>query len=505
MFLCKRLVSFSLVFIVSLVAIPAVASETSTLADGSQLKLKGIGLVQELRNDIYVGALYVPPGVKSMNLIRESNTPKRMSIRFVTDNYSYRKVSRHWKERIAMNTPREIWRPMTKDIVRFSALFQENLMSGDEINLDFVPGRGTLVYVNKILFQTINNPAFYDLLLNVWVGSVPPSKTFKQGILGQDPGNDGNLMSLYTSVTPKAGRLKQPPSLGRPQTTPRQSTSQQQVVRTSQQNPPPRTQNRPTTSLIPLPRENSDVATKPNQLANRPTKQEPKTTPQNAIDQNTLNNNSSVSNNSSQTASNTGAATNVLTNTISKTTDAISAGVTQLPPQINTNKLPDLGSGTTTENKTQATQLTPQQSSTQQLADNSGSNAVDIQQNLDLPPLDDFATPDLPPESLPIDDEIIDVDLIRGSFIRELIAAVRKHQTYPRKALINGEVGAGTALVVIDKNGALVEVTLFERTGSRTLDKAIIKMIRKASPFPVVPQELDEEQFEFEVPISFQL
>ncbi|MCO7222994.1 TonB family protein [Pleionea sp. CnH1-48] len=384
----------SSILVLSLISLTCYGMETATLEDGSQVQLKGIGLAKELRNDVYIGALFVPPGVNSLNVIKENSTAKRMSLRFVIDNYSNRKIGRHWKERIAMNNPREVWRPLTKEIVTFSNLFKENFIRGDEINLDFVPGKGTLVYINDVLFDTIQNPDFFSLLMNAWVGSVPPTKAFKEGILGESSQSTSkNLKTKFVALAPIKGRIKLP---------------EPEVVEAPVETVAAKTQ----------------PAKKP---AATPKKTTPKPTPK----------------------------------------PPVKKVVKKDPPK----KTPE---------KTQV--------------------AV-----VKKPVIKPTVRPKIQLPEPEFEDDYIDADLIRGSFVRELISEVRKNQTYPVKALRNGEQGEGTAHVIIDRSGELIEVMLLERTGSRELDKAVIKMIRKSAPFPRVPEELEEPQFEFDVPIVFQL
>ena len=100
---------------------------------------------------------------------------------------------------------------------------------------------------------------------------------------------------------------------------------------------------------------------------------------------------------------------------------------------------------------------------------------------------------------------VIDVDLISGSYTRELVSQVQKNQEYPDKAARNNEQGDVTVKVTIDANGEVLEVDLVERSGSRTLDKATVKMVRRAAPFKPIPKELKLQTFEFEIPVSYQL
>jgi TonB family protein len=183
------------------------------LQDGTTVELKGIGLDKELRNDIYIGAIYAPTEANSLSILKDPLTAKRIIIRYVVDNYSYRKVSRHFKERIAMNSPREEWQPITRDIVLFSRLFKQNMVRGDEIKLDFIPEKGTVVSLNNVEFLTITNPEFMRLFINSWTGSVPPTKQFKEGILDRiDATEKQQLIAQLNSLSPVIGRFKAPES-----------------------------------------------------------------------------------------------------------------------------------------------------------------------------------------------------------------------------------------------------------------------------------------------------
>ncbi len=377
------------------------AKETVTLEDGSQVELKGIGLAQELRNDIYIGALYAPAGYESMDLIQESTTPKRISVRYIADNYSYRNVSRHFKERIAMNSAREVWQPLTREIVTFSRLFNQNIVAGDEIILDFIPGKGTLIYLNGLLFETFENPQFFNLFLNAWIGSVPPTKAFKEGILGQlSDSEESGLLNRFAGLSPIKGRFKLEAASTDGNTTQVAEAKAEPPAKNPQPKPEPKKEEpkKVVAKAEPKPEPKKEP---PKKVVEKPT---PKPEPQKEI---------------------------------AETTKPVKAEPKQEPPKVQ--------------------------------------------------------------------EDFIDEDLIRGSYVRDLIAEVRKNQEYPRKALLNGEQGDGLAQVTIDRAGELLDVTLSERTGSRELDKAIIKMVRKTAPFPPIPSELKDSQFMFDIPVVFQL
>jgi len=376
--------SFAVLLFAIFTSISSLANESVTLEDGSTLTLKGIGVAQEYRTDIYIGALYAPTGYDSINLIRDASTPKRVAVRYIANNYSYRKVSRHWKERIAMNAEREVWGPHTRAIVEFARLFKQNIVTGDEIVIDYMPSVGTKVYLNGVFFHTIDDPMFIDLLINSWTGTVPPTKAFKEGILGNiSDAAKQDILAQFSGLTPIQGRFKkeeEKTEVAEPAKPEPKKEPPKQVA----QKPKPKPQEKKVVEKKPEPKK--QVQEKPKQVAEVVKKPKPK--------------------------------------------------------------------------------------------------------------------PVVEPE--PVED-FIDEDLIRGSYVRELIGKVRNFQTYPRKALLNREQGDGVVSVTIDRAGEVLDVSLVERTGSRELDKGIIKMIRKAAPFPGIPTELTENEFQFEVPVSFTL
>jgi len=55
------------------------------------------------------------------------------------------------------------------------------------VNLDFVPGHGTRVVINgELRGQPIAGRAFFDALLDGWIGENPVSESLKRALLGQD-------------------------------------------------------------------------------------------------------------------------------------------------------------------------------------------------------------------------------------------------------------------------------------------------------------------------------
>ena len=430
----------SLLFLVS--AQTAKADLTANLSDGNALQLLGIGMHQELRNDIYVGALFAPSSVSNVDEIKGESVPKRMSIRLVS-NYSHRKMSRHWKERLAMNNPRSLWQPLTKEIVLFSRIFKRKLQVGDELNIDHVPGVGTQIYLNGTLFQTVEKEGFVDLLLNVWLGTNPPTKAFKKSIRGQDDAatKDG-FVTKYSALQPIAGRFDADLAPVPPVT---QVAKAETPAKTPATKPPAR---RSTPKKTPV--------TKP--AAKKVAKATPKTEPKK----------SNTNANSSKPASTQNA---VAAKSKPTTTPKVANKKPDFKPDINIGKVLNQAKPKPPVEKVASIQKTEKAKQAEEA----------------------------------IDEDFFDADLLSGSYTRDLINAIRKYQNYPKKALQRGEEGEVVAQVKIDSAGEIVDIQITGRSGSRILDKAVTRMVRKAAPFQEIPKELKMDEFEFEVPISFQL
>ncbi len=429
----------------------ASAAQEVILENNNPVSLFGIGVHQEKRFDIYVGALYAPSSTENVNALNDPYIAKRMSLKFLS-KYSNRKMSRMWKQRIAMNNGKDKWRPLTKEIVQFASIFKRAMQAGDEINIDYVPTIGTKVFLNGTQFITIEKPEFFDLLLNIWLGSVPPTERFKTGISGANSASvQTELIEKFASLSPIAGRFDD--DLSKPKT----------QVAVAQ--PPKTTPRKKATPEVKKSSPKKQAESKP--VAK---KQAPATTPKDTSSK-------PVSTNSNKPST---TRTKPSTTALEDRKDLFKTDLGAKKPAEVIAKQPTNKNNTPTENTTP-------------------NKPVVEDKKQEEPSTTKVAKLDPPAE------EFFDADLLSGSYTQELINTIRKYQSYPKKALAAGEEGNVTALVTIDKNGEILEYEITERATSRTLNREVLRMIRRAAPFPEIPPELELEQFEFEVPMNFKL
>lgn len=93
----------------------------------------------------------------------------------------------------------------------------------------------------------------------------------------------------------------------------------------------------------------------------------------------------------------------------------------------------------------------------------------------------------------------------KQSYFSMLAAVLAKHKQYPVASRRRGEEGIVKLFFIVDRNGAVLDFRISESSGSRRLDEAVIKMLKKAQPLPAFPADMVQPQLEVNVPIAFQL
>jgi protein TonB len=63
--------------------------------------------------------------------------------------------------------------------------------------------------------------------------------------------------------------------------------------------------------------------------------------------------------------------------------------------------------------------------------------------------------------------------------------------------------GALIARLTVDRGGNLVGLSLAKDSGSASVDRSILDKVRKAAPFPPLPQSFAASSFSFIVPIKY--
>lgn len=181
--------------IVSLVAALAIAGsalaasvagiavpESATVA-GQKLVLNGAGLRKKAIFKVYVGALYLPSKTTSDQAALAQTGAAKVTLKMMRD-VDADALRGAWTDGYAANNPAGDMAKLKARIDRFNALFSD-VVEGDLIEVDFVPGTGTTVSIGGKAKGTIEGDDFAKATLRIWLGPKPPSDDLKKGMLGK--------------------------------------------------------------------------------------------------------------------------------------------------------------------------------------------------------------------------------------------------------------------------------------------------------------------------------
>ena len=152
----------------------------SASVGGQTLVLNGVGLREKYYFDIYVGALYLPGKTTSGASAIAQDVPKRIQMTFIYSAVTKAQLEETYDEDLQyMPDPAAV-----KD--RFETLksYLSDVVAGDVITYDYVPGTGTSVTVKGKNMGTIAGKDFMEALWTIYLGTHPPTAKLKSGMLG---------------------------------------------------------------------------------------------------------------------------------------------------------------------------------------------------------------------------------------------------------------------------------------------------------------------------------
>lgn len=129
---------------------------------------------------------------------------------------------------------------------------------------------------------------------------------------------------------------------------------------------------------------------------------------------------------------------------------------------------------------------------TEQIADNEDTNLA--------------ATADTGEEQ---EEEIVDFNvsetLAQRDYTPLVVAQIYKAIRYPNRAADKNQQGTVRIGVTIDRSGDLISAVITQESRYRLLNQAAHKAVKKAAPFPQLPEEMKADSFEVNLPITFRL
>ena len=158
-----------------------VTMDDEVMVSGKTIQLNGMGLRKKLWVKVYVGGLYLENPTTDAETAAASKQVKKMVMHFLTNKAKKKKMDSAWDEGFEANAANFA---SIKDRVETFKGYFGDMEVGDVVEMVLVPGEGTTVSLNGQTKGTIQGDDFAEALVQVWVGSTPPSEDFKAGVLG---------------------------------------------------------------------------------------------------------------------------------------------------------------------------------------------------------------------------------------------------------------------------------------------------------------------------------
>lgn len=174
----------------SAATVGGVAFDDTVRSASQELRLNGAGVRTKLIFTVYAAGLYLGDRKKSAAEVYAAPGAKRMRL-VMQRPVNAEEFGQAFLTGIQQNTDKAERAKLVEELSKFGQLFATipELKKGDVLNIDFVPGQGTIIQINgKQAAEPIAEPLFYTMLLKIWLGDKPADAKLKSALLGEADG-----------------------------------------------------------------------------------------------------------------------------------------------------------------------------------------------------------------------------------------------------------------------------------------------------------------------------
>ena len=152
---------------------------------GPELVLNGAGLRTRAIFKVYVGALYLQQKKTAADAVLTDTGARRIALHLLRDLSSEQLLSAFNDGLKSNHAPAELAK-LDAQVKQLESIFAavKEAKTGEVILLDYIPGSGTRVVVNRDTKGTIPGEDFNRALLRIWLGERPVDAALKKAMLG---------------------------------------------------------------------------------------------------------------------------------------------------------------------------------------------------------------------------------------------------------------------------------------------------------------------------------
>ena len=156
---------------------------------GKELQLNGLGVRTKFIVKVYAAGLYLQDKKSTVEEVLAAEGPRRIQLVMMRDITSD-DFGNSFMSGINNNLDSKDKTKIVTQISKFGEMFAgiESLKKGDVLDLDWVPGTGTVCLLNgKRVGEVTPDIAFYNAITKIWLGNKPADASLKPKLLAAAP------------------------------------------------------------------------------------------------------------------------------------------------------------------------------------------------------------------------------------------------------------------------------------------------------------------------------
>ncbi len=177
-----------------------------SLSASAKTLINGISVHSELGQESFIGALFTTNLSSDSKGILLAQEEKQLQVRILAKRISARRFKRMWIEGLAINASAAELQAQSQNMANFSNMLKVSLRRGDIFAVQR-SNESVKVIINGSTLGTIEDVSFFDLLLRTWIGPVPLSSQFRDGLLAAGKFS-GELREQFNSTRPSEVRIE---------------------------------------------------------------------------------------------------------------------------------------------------------------------------------------------------------------------------------------------------------------------------------------------------------
>lgn len=154
----------------------------------------GYATFNKLGEELYVAGLFAELQNATTKDASDLRGKQRIALKILADKISSRKLSKMFTEGAVVNNSSQAVERNLYHLDALKDLIKGRLERGDLLSIDFDGVEKITVNINYIEIGELYSSEFFRLLLNSWVGPVPPSSEFRNKILGLSKFSDSKTI-----------------------------------------------------------------------------------------------------------------------------------------------------------------------------------------------------------------------------------------------------------------------------------------------------------------------